>query len=247
VTGTGPHSRDGGQSAMWLSRDSRIDTPLIVQSRKPSGVSSVAAAQSGVASSSARARRAARHARREVRDAAANPWLALAARLGYVVRGVLYGTMGVLALGLAVLSHGETTDQRGSLRVLAANPLGKLLIGVVIVGLVGYSLWGYIRAVYDPLHRGADPVGVAARLGFLWSGLSYTALLIFSIQFLLGAAGNSDGGFQGLVRGVLAHSFGPVAVGIAGLVGVGAGLGQFVDAWKASFKKDLKRTEMTNE
>jgi hypothetical protein len=44
---------------------------------------------------------AARDVRRQGKKVVTNPWVERAARLGYVVRGVIYGTMGVLALGLA--------------------------------------------------------------------------------------------------------------------------------------------------
>ncbi len=102
------------------------------------------------------------------------------ARVGYVVRGVIYGTMGLLALGLAVGVDSDTTDQRGSVALLGGNAIGRILLLVVIISLLAYAGWGLIRAIYDPLNRGDDPAGISSRIGFAWSGLNYAALAVFA-------------------------------------------------------------------
>jgi hypothetical protein len=45
-----------------------------------------------------------------------------------------------------------------------------------------------MRALFDPFNRGSDATGIAARLGLVWSGLSYAGLLLFTVQLLLGTA-----------------------------------------------------------
>ena len=65
---------------------------------------------------------AARAVRRHAKKVITSPWAERAARLGYVVRGIIYGTMGVLALGLAVGLDSGSTDQRGTLAPLGENP-----------------------------------------------------------------------------------------------------------------------------
>src|SRR6202163_2208741 len=122
-----------------------------------------------------------------VKHVATNPTLELLERLGYVVRGVLYVVMGFLAFKIASAQPGgKATDLSGSLLWLIANPFGKLVLIVAIVGLAAYSLWGFIRAIYDPLHRGRDTKGIAARIGFLTSALSYLAIAFFALHILAG-------------------------------------------------------------
>ncbi len=186
-----------------------------------------------------------RRANRRAKDATANPWLERTARAGYVVRGLLYGVMGVLAIDLAFGGKTSTTDQRGGVDLLTINPVTRLFLVVVIVALAGYSLWGFIRAIYDPLHRGDDPTGIAARIGFAWSGLNYAALLIFAAGLLLGNPKKSSDPVQDMVGWALSRPAGGVIVIVAACIAVGAGIGQFVDAYKAGFRKDLKRTKMT--
>src|SRR5437868_5176299 len=109
----------------------------------------------------------------EAKRAAANPGLKLLQRLGYAVRGVLYVTMGFLALRIALgKPDGQATDLNGSLVYVVGNPFGKVLLFVAVVGLAAYSLWGLIRATFDPLHRGSDPSGYMERLGFVSSAVS---------------------------------------------------------------------------
>jgi fumarate reductase subunit D len=181
-----------------------------------------------------------------VKRAAANPLLELMERLGYAVRGALYAVMGLLALGIAVgAGKGQATDLSGSLVFLIGNPLGKLVLVVVIVGLTAYSLWGFTRAIYDPLHRGKGAGGYAARLGFVSSAVSYAAIVFFALQLLLGSGGPSGEGTQKTIASVLTHPGGGLITVIIGLVILGIGLGQFLEAYRATFKEDLKAADMT--
>jgi len=182
-----------------------------------------------------------------VKDAAANPQLEFLERLGYVARGVLYAVMGLLALGIALgLGGGKATDLPGSLVFLIGNPYGKVVLVVMIIGLVAYSLWGFVRAIFDPLHRGDDASGIVARLGFVSSAISYAVIALFGLQILAGAAGPTSGdGTQKTVAKLLAHPFGGRITIIVGVFAIGIGFGQFVEAYRATFKRDLKSAEMT--
>lgn len=191
-------------------------------------------------------KRAARRTGRHVQRATANPWFERAARLGYVVRGLLYASMGILAMGVAVAAGGDTRDQAGTIDLVGGNLFGRIVLIGVIVALAAYSLWGFIRAVYDPLGRGDGPTGIAARIGFAWSGLNYGALAVFSMGVLVGTMKpNPSDSVQKIVAVVLSHPGGGVIIVVAGCIGIIAGLGQFVDAYRAGFRKDLKRTTMT--
>jgi hypothetical protein len=178
--------------------------------------------------------------------AAAHPTLELLERLGYVARGVLYAVMGALALGLALGVGGLATDQSGSLVFLTSGPLGKMMLLVVAAGLAAYAVWGFVRAIFDPLNRGKDANGILDRLGFVWSGISYAALAVFAFQLFAGsgqiAARDST---QTTIARILAYPAGEWAAVAIGLVAIGVGIYQFVMAYTASFKKDLKRDEMT--
>lgn len=184
--------------------------------------------------------------RSAVKRAAGSPLLRLLERLGYVTRGALYAVMGLLALGLALgVAGGETTDLSGSLVVLISNSFGKVVLVVMAIGLTAYSLWGFIRAVYDPLHRGSDASGYMARLGFVTSAISYAAIVILAVQILIGAGSGSGDGTQKTIAAILSHPGGGWVTVIIGLVAIAVGLGQFLEAYRAQFAHDLKGAEMT--
>jgi Domain of Unknown Function (DUF1206) len=185
--------------------------------------------------------------RNAVKRAAGNPLLGLLERLGYLVRGALYAVMGLLALGIALkIAGGRTTDLSGSLVFLISNRLGRLVLIVVIVGLAAYSLWGFVRAIYDPLRRGKDAGGYMARLGFASSAVSYAAIVIFALRILIGSGGAGGDSTQKSIASILSHpGGGPVTV-VIGIVAILVGLGQFLEAYRATFKADLKSAEMSN-
>jgi fumarate reductase subunit D len=180
-----------------------------------------------------------------VKRAAANPLLELLERVGYLVRGALYAVMGLLALAIALkVTGGQATDLSGSLVFLVSNPLGKLVLVVVAIGLAAYSLWGFTRAIYDPLHRGRGVGGYAARLGFVSSAVSYAAIVFLAIQILLGSAGSGDS-TQKTIATILTHPGGGWLTAIIGLVAIVVGLGQLLESYRATFKEDLKGAEMS--
>ena len=193
----------------------------------------------------ASAHQVARRARRATKKTASNPALELLERAGYVIRGVLYAAMGTFALGLAIGRGGIATDPSGSLVILTGGPAGTVLLFAVVIGLGAYALWGFVRAIFDPLHRGKDAAGIAERLGFVWSGIAYSSIVVFALSLIAGSASRADrDSTQETIARILSLPAGQlVALGI-GIVAVGVGLGQFVDAYRAVFKTDLKRTEM---
>lgn len=189
-------------------------------------------------------------AEQKAHEVTTNSWVERLVRFGYIIRGLLYIVVGVLAIEVALGQGGTTTGKGGAIAAIAAQPFGKLLLALTAVGLVGYSLWGFIRAILDPMHKGTDPKGIAQRIGYAVSGLTYGALLIPTVQFLIGSGGGgtSDSqGEQGLTAKLLTAPFGLWIVGIVGIIGMIGGLGQFWLALTAGFKKDLKSGEMSDK
>lgn len=188
-----------------------------------------------------------RRTERDVRRAAANPWLERAERLGYVVRGLLYGLMGLLALEVALGVGGRAVDQRGGLLFLTQDGTGKVILAACVVGLAAYSIWGFVRAIFDPWRRGTSPPGLVQRLAYAWSGVAYAVLVLFGLQLLVGST-NVDArqdSVQALVAGLLRRPAGGWLTVGAGALAIAGGLAQIVEAWRAGFRRDLKRQQMT--
>jgi hypothetical protein len=178
---------------------------------------------------------------------ARSPWFEALARFGYAVRGLLYIVVGFLAAEVAVGHGGAATDKSGAITAIGNEPFGKVLLLLMVVGLAGYALWGFVRALLDPLGRGTDAKGLAQRVGYFVSGLSYGALVIPTVRLLMDKP--SPGGNASTVwtARLLETPPGPWLVGLIGLIAIGGGLGQMYLAWSKGFKKDFKRWELNTK
>ena len=168
------------------------------------------------------------------------------ARAGYVLRAFLYAYMGYVALRIAITGAVRSADQQASLVAIAGFPFGRILLITAVVLLFAYALWGFVRGVYDPLDRGDDAKGIATRVAFALSGFAYVALAFFAIGLLThGASGKQPDQITQLTERVLGAPAGIIVAVLAGVVAVAAGLGQFVEAYRSTFQRDLKRRQMS--
>jgi hypothetical protein len=92
-------------------------------------------------------------------------------------------------------------------------------------------LWGLIRAVFDPLHKGSDLGGVVTRVGYAVSGLSYMVLAYATYGLITGGAAAARNGAQTAqtqqtAASILSKSWGPWVVGIAAVILTAVGLAQ---------------------
>ena len=174
-----------------------------------------------------------------VRDAVFNRWVIEAERFGLVVRGLVWALVGVLAMGVVLGMTRQRVDLQSSLALILANPLRVPIGAVATFGLLAYALWGYARALFDPLERGHNVNGLLARLGFLWSAVSYTALALFSAQLAVGGMTVSSGNLPFGLEQTL-YRFGPALIFVVAVLVTFTGLGQLVDSWRAPFQNDVR-------
>ena len=123
----------------------------------------------------------------------AAPWIEGLARAGFAAKALLYGTVGVLAARMALGNGGDAPDARGAMFSVQNAPFGRLLLGLVAVGLLGYSIWRVVQAVVDPERRGSDAKGLALRLSFAARGLTHGALAISALRLAIGNPPEGDG------------------------------------------------------
>lgn len=195
------------------------------------------------------ARRAPLHqVRQEAGRAAAEarPWVVRLARVGLAAKGVVYATIGLLALLAAIGPGGKATDAQGALQTLLNQPFGKPLLGVVAVGLFGYALWRLVDAVFNPERRENDAKGIGKRIAHAVNGLTYGALGIFAVRMLMGAgaSGGRGGSAQDWTARLMTQPFGQWLVGLAGAFVIGLGLYSLYSAYKAKFRQKLNTAKM---
>ncbi len=167
-------------------------------------------------------------------------------RLGYGVRGLIYLIMGLLAFNVSLGKGGAPANQQGAIAAIGKQPAGMLLLWVVLIGLISYSLWGVIRAIFDPLNKGHDMKGLVVRAGFLFSAVSYAILIPATYGFISGSGQTTQSGGMSITS-IMAKPWGHWAIGIFGLAVIAAGLNQVYLGFNNSFDKQIKTYAMTPE
>jgi hypothetical protein len=174
------------------------------------------------------------------------PWIERLARVGYLAKALLYGTVGVLAAG-AAFGHGESTDTRGAMAKLLHAPFGRVLLIAMAIGLFGYAAWRCTSAFVDAEQRGNDLKGLALRGSFIIRGIAHLVLGISAIRLVL--SGSTESGDRSQQAADVAfHLPGGVWILWAAAIAVGGfGLYQLYRAATAKLSKQLHKAEMRAE
>ena len=158
-------------------------------------------------------------------------WVERFARAGYAAKGVVYLLIGVLALQAAAGAGGQTTGASGVLRILLRQPFGRVLLGLVAIGLAGYAAWRLYCTAVDPKHPGRrDWKRAAVRVGYTLSALVHGSLAWQAARLALGQSGGRAGDGQADQRTaeLMAAPFGQWLVGAVAIGVAGYGIAQVV-------------------
>ena len=155
-------------------------------------------------------------------------------RAGFAARGIMYILIGFLSLGA-----GRAEDGAGALRYLDSGA-GKLLLGLMALGFVGYGIWRLAEAAIDTEGRGTDAKGVAVRAGGAASGLIHLALGLLAAKLALGNGGGGGSSSEEGARTALGLPGGWLLIAAAAAILVLVGLYQLAKAYKADFLKHLE-------
>lgn len=178
--------------------------------------------------------------------AADSPWVEGLARAGLVARGILYVTIGALALQVAFGKKDTNADKQGALTTLARQPLGKFLLVAVAVGFAGYALWRFLDAVLDTDGEGTDLSGLAKRAADFIRGLLYVSFFVAAVRLVTGSSGEDQNKEADVTARVLGVPLGRVLVALVGAAIVGGGLYSGYRAVSGKYKKSLRTAQMSD-
>lgn len=170
---------------------------------------------------------------------------------GFFTKGVVYILVGVLTFMAAFGLGGDVTSTGGVIRFLLDLPLGKVLVGIVAVGLLAYTLWRLVQVWLRPKKNGGkkpnDWKGVSTRIRYFYSAAFY-ALIAYSfakplIEDLMGKTSGSSGGEsqqeKAALGEVLSHDYGTALIWILALIVGAQAIMQFRLAYSAKFMKKI--------
>lgn len=165
----------------------------------------------------------------------------LACRAGFISRGLVYVSVGAIAL---LAAAGQVPHAAGAVEALqgwAEWPAGTLLLWLTGVGLYGFAGWRLLQSVFDADRQGTSAAALATRAGQAVSGVVHGALGVgvFGLVEALAEAREVDDqtAMEETVTQVLEWPGGALALVVCGLFVVGVALGNLVQATGRPHKK----------
>ena len=165
----------------------------------------------------------------------------LAVRFAHAARGIAYGALGVQALRLM---NGGRSGGGGaedwSARLLAL-PYGRLLVGAVGLGVLGYAGYQFYRASSEKKVRKHLDLGQAGpraatwivrlgRFGIAARAVVFTMIGVFLVRAAMQADSSEAGGFAESLRSLASGDNGPFVLGAVAFGLVAYGLYQLATA-----------------
>jgi hypothetical protein len=164
--------------------------------------------------------------------------VAVLTRVGYAVRGIIYGSVGVLAAMGAVGAGRDVRGSEGAFEVVVQQPLGKIVLIAAVVGFLGFAV-SYLILTLTTRCRHSAGKNFAIRAGYLISAAIYLGLVVSAIQILIrGAHGNAT---RESSEWIMSH---PLGRWILACIGLGTiGFGTF-ELWRGIFASLQKRLNL---
>ncbi|HYI08762.1 MAG TPA: DUF1206 domain-containing protein [Thermoanaerobaculia bacterium] len=168
------------------------------------------------------------------------------ARLGYASIGLVYMIVGGFAVAAGLGKRGGTGGHGDAFAFIRDQPFGKVLLGIIAFGLVGYAIWRFVSAATDNENRGDRAKGIAVRLGSAGRGLIYGLMTIEVIRMIRGGGGGEGEEQQAKhwTARLMEAPFGHWLVGAAGLGVVAYGAYQLYAAWDSKLSKRISLGEI---
>ena len=179
-------------------------------------------------------------------------YIRMLARFGYLAKGVVYATVGILAASAVFGWFGisNVRGTRGAIEAIASQPFGNFLLIALVVGLAGYIIWRFTQGIADTEDKGSDASGWMQRIGFMISGVMYTALAWYAVSlsgwFSSSASGSGSSQKTEVLRQVMSTEGGILAVGAFGVGFVIVGLYQGYRAITKKFKENWRTAELSS-
>jgi hypothetical protein len=167
------------------------------------------------------------------------------ARGGLIAYGAVHLLISWLALQLAWgAGASKSADPSGALRTVSDQPLGKILLWLVAIGLVALALWQASEAVWGYRNREGTK-RVRKQVTSAAMAVIYAALGAIAASVALGSGSSSSKSQQQTTTGVLAWPGGRVIVVVTGLIIIGVGAAGVVKGVRRSFSEEIDTSSMS--
>lgn len=169
------------------------------------------------------------------------------ARLGCISIGMVYCLVGVLALLNLLRVTSAVADEEGIMKFVHDLPLGEAVLGIIGIGLAGYTIWRFYEAITDPYEMGNDWKSIVTRIGIAFTGVVYGTIAYAAYQSLTGVKNNGEQEQQQMVGDVLQWELGPWLIGLAALLVLASAGAQFYYGASNQFTRRLNTESLSED
>ncbi len=166
-----------------------------------------------------------------------------AARIGYGARGLVYVSIGIVALMAALDMTGDAVGSTGAVALVAEQPFGRLWLILLGLGLWAFVSWRVLQSVFDADREGTSSKALMLRAGQAASAVFYGLLAstVFELldEFERSAAPDDVAENQEKAASLLALPLGHWLLLGVGLIVLGVGVGNIIKGIKADFSEAL--------
>ena len=167
------------------------------------------------------------------------------ARFGMLAKGVVYAIIGTLTAMAAFNLGGSKSGNENVLQFLAGQPFGQVLLGILGIGLFGYTFYRFYEAFKGDGDSWSEAKGFLKRAGFIVSGVFYGALGVTALKMAFGESSGSGG--NSIISTLMEKSYGPYLVGFVAVCLLGKAIFQVYKAYSGTFREDVNESSLSQK
>lgn len=172
------------------------------------------------------------------------------AQVGLTAKGVVYCLLGLLAFMAAFNINGQSAsdaDKAGVFDFVSQQTGGRVILGLIALGLISYTIWRLIQTFSDTENKGSDAKGLSARARYLFSGLVYGSLAVSAFRMLLSNSSGAGDNKQNIARELLSKPFGQWLVGISAAILLAVGIYQIYYGLSEKYRKHAEKVSHSSK
>lgn len=161
------------------------------------------------------------------------------ARSGFLMKGIVYLLIGILATLTAFGLGGSVNSKTGIFQFILQQPFGRILLGIVAFGLFGYTAWRWTQAFINPENTDKNDLeSKLQRVGYFISGFLYGTTATYALKMAVLATQSSSSGQNTVIAKILEIPAGDIIIGILALIIIGKGI---YEIWKGISNKHMDK------
>jgi len=162
------------------------------------------------------------------------------AKSGFLMKGIVYLLIGILATMTAFGLGGSINGKTGIFTFILKQPFGRILLGIVAFGLFGYTAWRWTQAFINPENEDKNTIeSKLKRVGYFISGFLYGTFATYALKMAIQATySRSENGSSTIVAEILKIPAGEIIIGVLAIFIIGKG---GYEVWKGISNKHMDK------